>query len=131
VSTVDRFAGWNDRADPPIPTGDNPTRGPAAGLPRRPGGAARPVWLRPYGERGEWAEVAEDPLLLAALGGVAARNPATWDCPVAPVTATTTHLHGALGAAAAIAALLGRRQDGGCHWPVSGSWTCPPTWPGR
>ncbi|ADP82756.1 CaiB/BaiF CoA-transferase family protein [Pseudofrankia inefficax] len=72
-----------------------------------------PVWLPPYGEHGEWAEVAEDPLLLAALGGVAARNPATWDCPVAPVTATTTHLHGALGAAAAIAALLGRRRDGG------------------
>ncbi|MBL7550276.1 CoA transferase [Frankia sp. AgB1.9] len=72
-----------------------------------------PIWLPPYGECGEWAEVAEDPLLLAALGGVAARNPATWDCPVAPVTATTTHLHGALGAAAAIAALLGRRRDGG------------------
>src|SRR5262245_14667093 len=50
------------------------------------------VWLPPYGEHGPWREVAEDPLLLAGLGGVAARNPATWDCPVAPVTATTTQL---------------------------------------
>ncbi|WP_007516123.1 CoA transferase [Pseudofrankia saprophytica] len=71
------------------------------------------VWLPPYGEHGEWREVAEDPLLLAGLGGAAARNPATRDCPVAPVAATIVQLHGALAAAAAVAALLGRRREGG------------------
>ncbi|CUU59318.1 Crotonobetainyl-CoA:carnitine CoA-transferase CaiB [Parafrankia irregularis] len=71
------------------------------------------VWMPPYGARGPAAELAEDPLLLAALGGLSARYPATKDCPVAPVAAVTTQLHGALGAAAAVAALLGRgRGDG-------------------
>jgi crotonobetainyl-CoA:carnitine CoA-transferase CaiB-like acyl-CoA transferase len=71
------------------------------------------VWLPPYGARGEWAELAEDPLLLAAVGGLSARYPATRDVPVAPVSAVTTQFHGTLGAAAAVAALIGRdRGDG-------------------
>lgn len=89
-----------------------PARLAALGLAATTLAAAHPalchVWLPPYGERGEWAEVAEDPLLLAGLSGAAARYPATWDCPVASVTPTLNHLHGALGAAAAIAALIGR-----------------------
>ncbi|SEP27145.1 CoA transferase [Trujillonella endophytica] len=70
------------------------------------------VWLPPYGERGEWCDLPEDPLLLAALGGLAQLYPADDDSPVAPVVAGLTHLHGAIGAAAAVAALLGRERDG-------------------
>jgi crotonobetainyl-CoA:carnitine CoA-transferase CaiB-like acyl-CoA transferase len=71
------------------------------------------VWMPPYGPQGEWAELAEDPLLLSAVGGLSARYPATTDVPVAPVSAVTTQFHGALGAAAAVAALIGRGRAGG------------------
>jgi crotonobetainyl-CoA:carnitine CoA-transferase CaiB-like acyl-CoA transferase len=79
--------------------------------------ASRPglihVALPPYGEIGEWAEVAEDPLLLASVGGIAGRYPSWQDRPVAPISATTTQTHGALGAAAAIAGLFSRQRRGG------------------
>lgn len=34
------------------------------------------VWLPPYGETGEWRDLPEDPLLLAALAGLAVHLPA-------------------------------------------------------
>lgn len=70
------------------------------------------LWLPPYGERGEWKDLPEDPLVLAALGTLAVYNPADDDSPVAPVAATLSHIHGALGAAAAVAALVGRQRLG-------------------
>ncbi|MCW2946670.1 MAG: L-carnitine dehydratase/bile acid-inducible protein [Actinoallomurus sp.] len=70
------------------------------------------VWLPPYGARGRWSTLPEDPLLLAALGGFAAHHPATEDQPVAPVVPTVNYLQGALGATAVAAALVGRATDG-------------------
>jgi crotonobetainyl-CoA:carnitine CoA-transferase CaiB-like acyl-CoA transferase len=70
------------------------------------------VWLPPYAVRGRWSHLPEDPLLLAALGGFAAHHPATEERPVAPVVPTVNHLHGALGATAVAAALVGRVADG-------------------
>jgi crotonobetainyl-CoA:carnitine CoA-transferase CaiB-like acyl-CoA transferase len=70
------------------------------------------VWLPPYGEHGEWAELPEDPLLLAALSGWAVLYPADDDSPIAPVVAGLTHVQGAMGAAAAVAGLLGRQRSG-------------------
>jgi crotonobetainyl-CoA:carnitine CoA-transferase CaiB-like acyl-CoA transferase len=70
------------------------------------------VWLPPYAARGRWSHLPEDPLLLAALGGFAAHHPATEDRPVAPVVPTVNYLHGALGATAVAAALVGRAADG-------------------
>jgi crotonobetainyl-CoA:carnitine CoA-transferase CaiB-like acyl-CoA transferase len=70
------------------------------------------LWMPPYGERGEWQDLPEDPLLLAALGTLAVYNPADDDSPVAPVIASLSHLHGAMGAAAAVAALVGRQRLG-------------------
>lgn len=71
------------------------------------------VWLPPYGPRGEWAELAEDPLLLAAVGGVACQYPGTRPgIPVAPVVSNITQVHGALGAAAALAGLQGLEANG-------------------
>jgi crotonobetainyl-CoA:carnitine CoA-transferase CaiB-like acyl-CoA transferase len=70
------------------------------------------AWLPPYGARGRWRNLPADPLLLAALGGFAAHHPATDDRPVAPVVPTVGYLHGALGAAAVAAALVGRAGDG-------------------
>ena len=70
------------------------------------------LWLPPYAERGEWRDLQANQLLLDAAGGVAAQYPATDDRPVAPAFAATAQLHGALGAGAAIAALIGRRNHG-------------------
>jgi crotonobetainyl-CoA:carnitine CoA-transferase CaiB-like acyl-CoA transferase len=68
------------------------------------------VWMPPYGPCGEWADLPDDPLLLAALGGIAAHHPASHDVPVAPVVPTTAYIHGALAATAAVAALVERQR---------------------
>lgn len=70
------------------------------------------LWMPPYGERGEWRDLPEDPLMLAGLGGLAHLYPADDDSPIAPVIAGISHLHGAMGAAAAAAALVGRNRHG-------------------
>ena len=70
------------------------------------------VWLPPMGPRGRWSGLPHDSLLLAAVGGFAAHHPAVEDRPVAPVVPTISYLHGALGAAAAAAGLVGRRITG-------------------
>lgn len=69
------------------------------------------LWMPPYGEHGEWRDLPEDPLLLAALGGLAAFYPADDDSPIAPIAPSLTYLHGALGAAAAVAGLVGRSRQ--------------------
>ncbi|MEE2059179.1 CoA transferase [Rhodococcus artemisiae] len=76
------------------------------------------VWMPPYAATGRWAELEEDPLLLDAVGGVAGRYPCVEDRPVAPVVATTSILHGALGAGAAVAGLVGRNSTGSGHTAV-------------
>lgn len=76
------------------------------------------VWMPPYAAAGRWAELNEDPLLLDALGGIAGRYPCVEDRPVAPVIATTSLLHGALGAGAAVAGLVGRNRSGSGHTAV-------------
>lgn len=70
------------------------------------------VWLPPYGCQGEWAELPEDPLLLAALTGLAVYYPADDDSPVAPVGPVLTYLHAAAGAAATVASVIGRHRHG-------------------
>jgi crotonobetainyl-CoA:carnitine CoA-transferase CaiB-like acyl-CoA transferase len=70
------------------------------------------VWLPPYGEHGEWRDLPEDPLLLAALSALAVYLPADDTSPVAPVTSPLTYLHAILGAAATVAALVGRDRLG-------------------
>jgi crotonobetainyl-CoA:carnitine CoA-transferase CaiB-like acyl-CoA transferase len=70
------------------------------------------VWLPPYAEEGEWADLPEDPLLLAALAGWAVLYPADDESPVAPVVAGLTHVQAAMGAATAVAGLLGRQRSG-------------------
>lgn len=70
------------------------------------------IWLPPYGVNGEWQDLPEDPLLLAALSGVPLYFPADDDSPVAPVGIGLTYLHGAIGAAAAVAGLVGRQRQG-------------------
>lgn len=70
------------------------------------------VWMPPYTESDESAGLPEDPLLLAAAGGLAVFYPADDDSPIAPVIDSLTHVHGGLGAAAAIAGLIGRSRSG-------------------
>jgi crotonobetainyl-CoA:carnitine CoA-transferase CaiB-like acyl-CoA transferase len=70
------------------------------------------VWLPPYGEFGEWRDLPEDPLLLAALASLAVHLPADDSSPVAPVVSTLSSIQGALGAAAAVAGLVGRSRSG-------------------
>ncbi|GAB2982846.1 CoA transferase [Amycolatopsis acidiphila] len=65
------------------------------------------AWLPPYAARGRWSGLPQDPLLLAAVGGFAAHFPANEDRPVAPVVPTVDYIHGALGATAVAAALVG------------------------
>jgi crotonobetainyl-CoA:carnitine CoA-transferase CaiB-like acyl-CoA transferase len=78
------------------------------------------LWMPPYATHGEWSELPADPILLAALG-VAGHYPSSSNRPVAPVAATTDHVHGAMGATAAAAGLVGRlRQGGGSAVVVSG-----------
>ncbi len=67
------------------------------------------VWAPPYAGRGEFSELPADPILLDALG-VAGRYPSRTSGPVAPVVPTTTYVHGAMTAAAAVAGLVGRRR---------------------
>jgi crotonobetainyl-CoA:carnitine CoA-transferase CaiB-like acyl-CoA transferase len=70
------------------------------------------AWLPPYAVRGRWSQLPDDPLLLAAIGGFADHHPAAEDRPVAPVVPTVAYVHGALGAAAIAAALVGREATG-------------------
>ncbi len=74
--------------------------------------AAVHVWMPPFGTRGRWSALESDPLLLAAVCGYADHYPATRDRPVAPVVPTFLYLHGAIGAAAAVAGLVGRERSG-------------------
>ncbi len=69
------------------------------------------VWLPPYGEVGEWRDLPEDPLFLAALTSLAVHLPADDASPVAPVVSTLSSIQGALGAAAAVAGLVGRSRS--------------------
>jgi crotonobetainyl-CoA:carnitine CoA-transferase CaiB-like acyl-CoA transferase len=75
------------------------------------------VWLPPYGEFGEWRDLPEDPLFLAALTSLAVHLPADDASPVAPVVSTLSSIQGALGAAAAVAGLVGRSRSG-CAQPA-------------
>jgi len=70
------------------------------------------AWLPPYAPRGRWSDLPDDPLLLAAVGGFADHFPASRERPVAPVVPVLSYVHGALGAAAIAAALVGRGGDG-------------------
>jgi crotonobetainyl-CoA:carnitine CoA-transferase CaiB-like acyl-CoA transferase len=70
------------------------------------------VWLPPYGEAGEWRDLPEDPLFLAALTSLAVHLPADDASPVAPVVSSLSSIQGALGAAAAVAGLVGRARSG-------------------
>jgi crotonobetainyl-CoA:carnitine CoA-transferase CaiB-like acyl-CoA transferase len=69
------------------------------------------AWLPPYAPHGQWSDLPEDPLLLAAVGGFADHFPASEDRPVAPVVPMVSYVHGAVGAAAIAAGLVGRRRD--------------------
>ncbi len=70
------------------------------------------AWLPPYGEAGEWRDLPEDPLFLAALTTLAVHLPADDDSPVAPVVSSLSSIQGALGAAAVVAGLVGRARSG-------------------
>jgi crotonobetainyl-CoA:carnitine CoA-transferase CaiB-like acyl-CoA transferase len=72
-------------------------------------------WLPPYGSAGRWSYLDADPLLLAAVSGWADHHPAARDRPVAPVVPTFLYLHGAIGAAALVAGLVGRAASGAGH----------------
>jgi crotonobetainyl-CoA:carnitine CoA-transferase CaiB-like acyl-CoA transferase len=69
-------------------------------------------WLPPYAAHGRWSDLPDDPLLLAAVAGFADHFPASVDRPVAPVVPMVSYVHGALGAAAIAAGLVGRGRDG-------------------
>lgn len=79
---------------------------------RARGGEAVHVWLPAYGTEGRWSPLPYDPLLLAAVSGYADHYPSDLDRPIATVVPTFSYLHGALGAAAAVAGLVGRLRDG-------------------
>lgn len=70
------------------------------------------VWLPPYAETGEWCDLPDDPLFLAALTSLAVSLPADDTSPVAPVVSALSSIHGALGATAAVAAMVGKRRFG-------------------
>jgi crotonobetainyl-CoA:carnitine CoA-transferase CaiB-like acyl-CoA transferase len=70
------------------------------------------VWMPPYAEAGEWSNLPDDPLFLAAVTGLAVSLPADDLSPVAPVVSTLSSIHGALGAAAAVAAMIGKARFG-------------------
>ena len=70
------------------------------------------AWMPPYGRRGRWAHLPDEPCLLAAVSGVADFHRATEDRPVLPVVPVLAYAHGALGAAAVAAGLLARRRTG-------------------
>jgi crotonobetainyl-CoA:carnitine CoA-transferase CaiB-like acyl-CoA transferase len=70
------------------------------------------VWLPTFGSTGRWSHLDYDPLLLSAVSGYADHYPTECDQPIAPVVPTFAYLQGAMGAAAAVAGLLGRPRDG-------------------
>ena len=72
-------------------------------------------WLPGFGTRGRWNSLQADPLLLAAVSGYADHYPAVRERPVAPVVPTYLYLHGAIGAAALAAGLVGREVSGTGH----------------
>lgn len=79
------------------------------------------AWLPPYAPHGQWSDLPDDPLLLAAVGGFADHFPASEDRPVAPVVPMVSYVHGAVGAAAIAAGLVGcRRGSPGRSVIVSG-----------
>lgn len=79
------------------------------------------AWLPPYAARGRWSGLPEDSLLLSALGGFASHFPATDDRPVAQAVPVVNYIHGALGATAIAAALVG---GGGRAVTVTGLHAC-------
>jgi crotonobetainyl-CoA:carnitine CoA-transferase CaiB-like acyl-CoA transferase len=86
---------------------------------RNPG--AVHLWMPGLGVRGRWSHLKGNPLLLAAASGYAGNHPSWAGRPVAPVVPTFGYLHGAMGAAAAIAGLVGRQRSGdGSSVVVSG-----------
>jgi crotonobetainyl-CoA:carnitine CoA-transferase CaiB-like acyl-CoA transferase len=70
------------------------------------------VWLPAFGWAGRGSQLEYDPLLLAAVSGYAGHYPADQEQPIAPVVPTFAYLHGAMGAAATVAGLVGRQRDG-------------------
>jgi crotonobetainyl-CoA:carnitine CoA-transferase CaiB-like acyl-CoA transferase len=76
------------------------------------------VWLPPYSETGEWCDLPDDPLLLAALTSLAVHMPADDTSPVAPVVSTLSSIHGGIGAAAAVSGLIGRSRFGNAQAAV-------------
>ena len=70
------------------------------------------VWMPPISAGGRWSHLPHDALLLDAVSGFAAHHPATAERPVASVVPTRLHLHGAMAASAAAAALVARARDG-------------------
>jgi crotonobetainyl-CoA:carnitine CoA-transferase CaiB-like acyl-CoA transferase len=113
-------------------TGGRDVPAPAAmdGLARRaslviddlPAGVAAPaaeapglVNLRmpPHGHTGRWRDLPADPLLTAALGGFAAYHPSHEPgSPVASVVPMLASVHGAIGAATAVAGMFGALMTG-------------------
>ena len=70
------------------------------------------AWLPAFGTAGRWSHLRYDPLLLSAVSGFADHYPSDRDQPIAPVVPTLGYLQGAMGAAAAVAGLVGRQRDG-------------------
>ncbi len=70
------------------------------------------AWLPAFGSVGRWSHLHYDPLLLAAVSGYADHYPSDLDRPIAPVVPTFGYLHGAMGAAAVAAGLVGHQRDG-------------------
>jgi crotonobetainyl-CoA:carnitine CoA-transferase CaiB-like acyl-CoA transferase len=99
---------------------------PLAGLDSQSLLAASPtlvyIAMPPYGPAGRWRDLPADPLLLSALGGFAVYHPSyEAGSPIASAVPMLTVVHGALGAAAAAAGLLGARTTGhGRSLEVSG-----------
>ena len=69
-------------------------------------------WLPAMGARGPYADLPADPLLQSAISGYAQQQTSIEAVPIAPVVPIVSYVHGALGAAATVAALLERRRSG-------------------
>ncbi|HET6964360.1 MAG TPA: CoA transferase [Acidimicrobiales bacterium] len=95
-----------------LPPGELARRGLDAVTFRGRSPGAIHAWLPAFGSAGRWSHLAYDPLLLAAVSGYADHYPSDLDQPIAPVVPTLGYLHGAMGAAAVAAGLVGRRRDG-------------------
>jgi crotonobetainyl-CoA:carnitine CoA-transferase CaiB-like acyl-CoA transferase len=70
------------------------------------------LWLRPYSSGGRWSHLPEDPILLAAVSGVADYYRATEERPVAPVVPAVSYTQAGLAAAGVAAALVDRATNG-------------------